>query len=123
MCIRDRPTPPPRRLWDLSGAPEEQRELEDYLGDDRRRLVGLGPQERVKLLSEARAHQLAQRYGRHRQAFERAKTPPGFWRTDMPSTQETAEDVARARKDEEQLIRERHAEALRGGCRWIFKDE
>ena len=117
------PTPPQRRLWDMSEAPEEQRELEDYLGHDRRRLVGLGPQERVKLLSEARAHQLAQRYGRHRQAFERAKTPPGFWRTDMPTTQETAEDIARARNDEAQLVRERHADALRGGGRWIFKDE
>lgn len=117
------PTQPPRRLWDLSGASDEQRELEDYLGDNRCRLSGLGPQDRVKLLSEARAHQLAQRYGRHRQAFERAKTPPGFWRTDMPSTQETAEDIARARKDEEQLVRERHAEALRGGGRWIFTDE
>lgn len=114
---------PARRLWDTSDASDEQRELEDYLGEGRARLKGMGPREREELLAEARAHGLAQRHGRHRGVFERARTPPGFWRTDMPSTQEDEADRERARREEREVVRERYVEAMRGGGRWLFRDE
>ena len=60
---------------------------------------------------------------KHRQAFERRSTPPGFWRTDMPTTQEEEDDRAKAREMVKAKVEERWREAMREGGRWLFKDE
>lgn len=79
--------------------------------------------EKMELLITAKAEQLAQKHGRHRQAFQRRATPPGFWRTDMPTTQETEADREMARQMERRKIEERYVEAKRANGRWLFKDE
>ena len=48
------------------------------------------------VIFQARAQEFANEHGRHRKTFERAATPPGFWRTGMPSTQEEEEDRRKA---------------------------
>ena len=102
---------------------EEQKLIEDYVGDDRGLLDKLSPEARHELVIQARTKQFADKHGRHRQAFERRTTPPGFWRTDMPTTQELEQDRGEARMMERRMVEERYREARRGKGKWIFRDE
>lgn len=97
--------------------------LEEYLGPDyATHMYAYGPDKRKELLVQARAYAFASEHGKHRQAFERRSTPPGYWRIDMPTTQEEEEDRARAFRLEREKVEERWREAMRGG-RWLFRDE
>ena len=104
-------------------AVEDQRILEEYVGDDQNLLNGLNAQERANLLVEARARAIANQYGRHRHSHQRARTPPGFWRTNMPSTQELESDREAARRLDREKVEERYREAMRPGGLWTWADE
>ena len=98
--------------------------LEEYLGPNWDTMMGAyDPEKRKDLLVQARAYTYANQHGKHKQAFERRSTPPGFWRTDMPTTQEEQQDRARAHEMERQKVEERWREAMREGGRWLFRDE
>ena len=75
------------------------------------------------VIFQARAQDFANEHGRHRKTFERAKTPPGFWRTGMPSTQEEEEDRKEAEKLERIKVESMWREAMKGRGRWKFRDE
>ncbi len=103
---------------------EDQRILLDYLGSDASaRLKRMSEDEKQELLLQAKTKLFADEYGRHRQAYGRAPTPPGFWRTDMPSTQEEEEDRRQAWCLERVRVEEMYREARREGGKWRFKDE
>ncbi|KAJ5126214.1 DNA repair protein Sae2/CtIP [Penicillium atrosanguineum] len=104
-------------------AEKDQRILEEYVGEDRHLLDGLGGQDRDNLLVEARARILANQYGRHRHTHQRARSPPGFWRTDMPDTQEIESDREAAQRLEREKVEERYREAMRPGGLWAWADE
>ena len=110
-------------IWDSSQGDEDQHLLGEYLGDDRSRLEYMTVGEKTETLIKARAQQLAQRHGKHREVFQRRSTPPGFWRADMPTTQETVQDKERSKQMERQKVGERFAEALKINGRWVFRDE
>ena len=119
-------TPRKPALWSSSPADEAEEEvtlLEDYLGYDRGRINRLSDDEKHQLIIQAKAKQFADEHGRHRQAFERNTSPPGFWRTDMPTTQELEEDREAARQMTRRKLEERYREAMRPGGRWMFRDE
>jgi len=101
--------------------------LRAYLGDsfDRNRLECMGVLERRELLLEAKTKLLAQQFGRHRGAYRRERSPPGFWRTDMPTTQELQEDREEAWKMERAKVEDRYREAMQPDRRgaWLFRDE
>ena len=98
--------------------------LEDFLGSDFRKILASYPAvKRRETLLKARAQEVANISGKHRQAFERAKSPPGYWRTDMPSTQEEAEYRRKAWEMEREKVEERWREATRTDGRWLFRDE
>lgn len=99
--------------------------LEDYMGPNWQQMMGaLARDRRDDMLKQARAAQFANKYGKHRHAFERHSTPPGFWRVDMPTTQEEAEDRVKADQIIRQKVEERWREAIRDGDgRWLFRDE
>lgn len=99
---------------------EEREILEEYLGEEKHLL---GPKDRKGLLLEAQARRLADVYGKHRQTHQRPRTPPGFWRADMPDTQELENDREEARKLERKDIYERYRDAIRPGALWKFADE
>lgn len=80
-------------------------------------------EEKQQMLIDARAKAFADRHGKHRQNFERRTTPPGFWRAEMPSTQELEKDREEARIQERQKVEERWRDAIRGGGRYMFRDE
>ena len=98
--------------------------LEQFLGPNYDIVMGAYPPDRRKeLLVQAHAYAYANQHGKHRQAFERRSTPPGFWRTDMPTTQEQEDDRTRAHEMERQKVEERWREAMREDGRWLFRDE
>lgn len=110
-------------IWDSTQGDDDQRLLEEYLGDDISRVERMNLKEKTETLTKARAQQLAQRHGKHREVFQRSSTPPGFWRADMPTTQETAQDKERSKQMERQKVGERFVEAMKTNGRWLFRDE
>jgi len=98
--------------------------LEQYLGPEYATLMeGYSRDTTNEVLIKAHAFAFANEHGKHRQAFEKRSEPPGFWRVDMPSTQEEAEDRLRAVVQEREKVEQRWREAMRGGGRWSFRDE
>jgi hypothetical protein len=95
--------------------------VEDYLGNKSYLSMTLDQQQEVWL--KAKTQDLANRYGRHRQRYARRPSPPGFWNPDFPSTQEIAKSKEEAEKIERSVVEERWREAMRGGGRWLFRDE
>ncbi|QQK42739.1 DNA repair protein Sae2/CtIP [Penicillium digitatum] len=109
-----------------SGAEQEEEDqaiLQEFMGEDTQLLRTMSGRERENLLVEARARALANQYGRHRHTHQRAQSPPGFWRTDMPDTQEEEEDLEAAKRLEREKVEERYREAMRPGGLWTWADE
>lgn len=97
--------------------------LETYLGNNCHQLSTMSQAEKETLWIEAKMRELANTSGRHRHRYPRMSTPPGFWRTDFPSTQEGEEYNEEAAKLEREVIDERYREAMRPGGLWVFRDE
>ena len=108
------------------GESEEEadwRLMQTFLGDNHRQLRSMSTKERSELLLEAKVKEFANRYGCHRQAFPRAREPPGLWDVDFPTTQEEAENRAAADVLEREKVQERYWEATRPNGKWLFADE
>ncbi|RAL10773.1 SAE2 C-terminal domain-containing protein [Aspergillus homomorphus CBS 101889] len=101
----------------------DQNVLRDFLGDEQNLIDRLCVDDRNHLLQEAKARLMANQFGRHRQQHPRARSPPGFWRTDMPSTQELVRDHEEAKRLERDLVKDRHRDATQPGGLWKFADE
>ncbi|GKT44915.1 uncharacterized protein ColSpa_05096 [Colletotrichum spaethianum] len=97
--------------------------FEDYLGDRVTITLGMSKAEKDELWIEAKTWQLANELGKHRHRYARRPSPPGFWNADFPTTQEVDNEKSEAEKRERHLIQERYREAMRGGGRWVFRDE
>jgi hypothetical protein len=104
---------------------QEEALLEDYLGDayDNMSMTQMSTEERQELVLQARTKKMAKEAGKHREAYERRRSPPGFWRVDFPTTQEHQEDRERSKEQEKKVVQDRWLEAQRRGGRWIFRDE
>ncbi|KFZ02109.1 hypothetical protein V500_00439 [Pseudogymnoascus sp. VKM F-4518 (FW-2643)] len=102
---------------------EDELLLEDFLGGNIHKLQAMSADERQETLIQAKARDLANKHGKHRHAFERRQSPPGFWRADFPTTQEVQSDRAEAADFERELVRKRYEDAVRGGGKWMFRDE
>jgi hypothetical protein len=97
--------------------------LEEFLGEGEHTIEDLSTEQRRDLLEQAKTKFFSDRFGRHRHQHHRSGTPPGFWRTDMPGTQELEEDREQAHRFEREKVEERYREAMRLGGRWMFADE
>ncbi|KAH8422962.1 SAE2 C-terminal domain-containing protein [Aspergillus melleus] len=104
--------------------PSEDREImEDFLGEEKGIIDRMTTTEYQDILHEAKARLMANQYGRHRHHHQRPSTPPGFWRADMPDTQEVEYDREEALKMEREKVKERYRQAMRPGGLWKFADE
>ncbi|KAI4720461.1 SAE2-domain-containing protein [Aureobasidium sp. EXF-10727] len=128
-CTREECCGAIRRFIAAGGLPQDtsltddELTLQGYLGSAYATVIhSATAQKRQEMLLEARAKAFADLHGKHRELFQRNRSPPGFWRTEMPTTQELEEDWEEARKMDRQKVEERWREAMRGG-RYIFKDE
>ncbi|CAG8976478.1 hypothetical protein HYALB_00010614 [Hymenoscyphus albidus] len=97
--------------------------LEEFLGDNAHKLQNMSKDERDEVLLQAKTRKLSNDIGRHRNAHERRNTPPGFWETDFPSTQEQNATCAASREFERANVANRYAQAMRPGGIWKFRDE
>ena len=97
--------------------------LENYLGEQMYKLGGMNRLEKEQLWLEARIRELADKHGKHRHRFTRRQSPPGFWDADFPTTQEMEKEREQGKRRERELVEERWREAMRGGGRWLFRDE
>jgi hypothetical protein len=100
--------------------------MEDYLGntEEAHRLADMTRAEREEVWLKAKTQDLANRLGRHRHRFARRPSPPGYWNPDFPSTQEVEEQRLEGERMERAVVEERYREAMmRGGGRWLFRDE
>ncbi|MCJ1468089.1 hypothetical protein MMC07_006716 [Pseudocyphellaria aurata] len=118
----------PRTLRLLDSSPgdsvdEDERLLEEYLGDNKFLLKSMPAQEREELLKRARTEQFANVHGRHRYVYGRAPSPPGYWDTDMPDTQREKENRAAASANEMERTAEMYKEAMRRDGLYKFRDE
>ncbi|EYE99557.1 SAE2 C-terminal domain-containing protein [Aspergillus ruber CBS 135680] len=107
----------------ISKEADEEKIIEEYLGDEKDLIHSMDPQDRQELLHEARAKHISDIFGKHKHVHQRPRTPPGFWRTDMPDTQELEHDREEAEKVEREKVYERYREAMRPGGLWKFADE
>lgn len=101
----------------------DQRILEDFLDGDKRRLQKMSPEEWTETLWQAKTKEYADLYGKHRQSYSRARSPPGMWDVDFPNTQKEEENREAARVMEREKVEERFFQALRRGGRYVFADE
>ncbi|KAL3442595.1 DNA repair protein endonuclease SAE2/CtIP C-terminus-domain-containing protein [Aspergillus insuetus] len=97
--------------------------LVEFLGEGEHNIEDLSSEQRRDILEQAKAKFFSDRFGRHRHQHHRSGTPPGFWRTDMPGTQELEEDREQAHRFDREKVEERYREAMRLGGRWMFADE
>ncbi|KAI5240802.1 SAE2-domain-containing protein [Aureobasidium subglaciale] len=129
-CTREECCGAIRRFIAAGGLPndtsltDDELTLQGYLGSAYVSVIkDATTEDRKSMLIEARAKAFADQHGKHREVFQRNRTPPGFWRTEMPSTQEEEQDREEARKMERQKVEERWRDAMRGGSRYMFRDE
>ena len=119
LALSQRPDPP----LSATQRQEEQKLLEEYLGDYSYRLATITKEERLEFWIEAKTRELSNKYSRHRHRFSRMRSPPGFWNADFPDTQELEKDRTEATKRERASVQQRYREAMRSGGRWTFRDE
>jgi hypothetical protein len=112
-----------RTMREAAGPMAFQALLETHLGDDAWRLGTMTKADKEALWLEAKTRELANQHGRHRHRYARRPSPPGYWRTDMPSTQEELQHQKEAQQLEKEMIADRYREAMRPGGRYIFRDE
>lgn len=104
----------------------EERLIKFYLGDmfDLEEVQAMTKEEKTPMILQAKTKLMADRVGRHKiKPMGRAKSPPGFWNFDMPTTQELEAQREEADARQKEVIAERRREAMRPGGRWIFRDE
>ncbi|KUJ16085.1 SAE2-domain-containing protein [Mollisia scopiformis] len=107
-------------------ASQEERDdklLHEYMGDNAYKLRNMSIVDRNELLLQAKTREISNEHGRHRHAYARPVSPPGYWRNDFPTTQEQRADLEKVKENEKELIAERYREAMRPGGRYIFRDE
>jgi len=97
--------------------------LNEFMGDNTYKIQHMNREQKEELLLQARTRELANKFGKHRHAYERRASPPGFWRTDFPTTQERLEDRQRAKERERDLVQQRYEQAMRPGGAYVFRDE
>ena len=101
---------------------DEEQMLLDYSGKSRQEVSRLSRSEKQRLVIDVQARMFGDKYGKHKQN-QRPPTPPGFWRTDMPTTPEAKADREAAVLAERQQVEERYLDALQANGRWRFRDE
>ena len=104
---------------------EDAQFLHEYLGEafNIETFYNMSATQRNDLVFAARMKVAENRYGKQRCRNERHNTPPGFWRTDLPTTQELEHDREEAKRLERRKVEERWMEAMREGGLWLFRDE
>lgn len=101
----------------------DKRALMNYLGDDFPKYSKMNAEKKHETLVLAMARQIANDHGKHRHAYQRSDSPPGFWDVDFPGTQQIAANRAAASEAERLKVEARYREAMRPLGAYMFRDE
>lgn len=101
---------------------EDHRLLKEYMGDNYRQWKKMSEKEKKAEWMKAQEWNFGKAYGRHKDNGRQA-TPPGFWRVEMASTQELAEDEEEAARMERERVEGMWREAMRKDGAYLFADE
>lgn len=112
-----------QNLWAPEGEDEGVRLIIEHTGWSRSRIERLGEDDWERLLIDAKIQKASNLFGKHRHLHARAPSPPGFWRTEFPSTQEQTEDRKLAYEMDREKIEARWREAMKPRGLWKFADE
>lgn len=118
-----------QRISDLTAAQHDaktdEEALQHFFGADwRLHMAFRSPDDQKEITVLAHEHMANSSRTSHLSSRpDRAKSPPGFWRMDMPDTQELKADQKAAEEAEQRMIEERWHEALRANGKWLFRDE
>ena len=112
----------PNKTRTASQEEADEKILEEFLGDNSSKIWTMSKGERHEILIQALARDMSNKMGKHRHAYERRQSPPGYWRSDFPNTQEQVQDREKTRQLEQEQVKHRYEEAMRGGA-YIFQDE
>jgi hypothetical protein len=113
----------PYKLPTASQEEADTRLLKEFMGDNAYKIRNMTKTEKEELLLQAKTRELANKHGKHRQAYERRRSPPGFWRLEFPNTQEEREDRRKGERLERDMVAQRYEEAMRPGGAYLFRDE
>jgi len=107
----------------LSQEEADEMLLDDFMGDNAYKLLSMSKAEKEELVLQARTREMANKFGRHRHSYQRRTSPPGFWRSEFPTTQEEMADREKAKEIVRDDVAYRYKEAMRPGGAFIFRDE
>lgn len=72
---------------------------------------------------DGQLRQFVDKVAKHRNMFDRDKSPEGFWASEFPDTQEVEERKRIAKGEERKKVADMKREAGKRGGRWVFRDE
>jgi hypothetical protein len=107
----------------MSQEEADNKTLKEFLGDNSYKIRNMTKAERQEILLQALTREMSNKFGKHRHAYERKSSPPGYWRSDFADTQEQAEDRAKAEQIQRSQVAHRYEEAMRPGGAFMFRDE
>ncbi|KAK2741457.1 hypothetical protein FQN57_005590 [Myotisia sp. PD_48] len=96
----------------------------EHLGSDCDEILARSLGKEIRdMLVEAKTKALSNQHSKHRHAHAKDRSPPGYWRTDMPTTQEAKKDREIAQKHQREKVLGRYKEACKDDGKWMFVDE
>ncbi|KAL8906126.1 MAG: hypothetical protein Q9207_002215 [Kuettlingeria erythrocarpa] len=110
-------------LFASSQEDEDQKMMEDFLGDQAYTLRKMSKKDKAEVLLKAKTMILADHFGKHREVYAREPSPVGYWDVDMPNSQEAAEQKRMAEARTRQKVEERYNAAMKTDGEWKFRDE
>lgn len=110
-------------LFASSQEDEDQKMMEDFLGDQAYTLRRMSKKDKAEVLLKAKTMILADHFGKHREVYAREPSPVGYWDVDMPNSQEAAEQKRMAEIRTRQKVEERYNAAMKKDGEWKFRDE
>ena len=105
-----------------SDGAEDHRLVKEYMGDNYPQWRKMNQKEKDEEWMMAQKWNFGKTFGRHKDNGRQA-TPPGYWRVDMASTQERAQDEEEAERMEREKVEGMWREAMRKGGAFLFADE
>lgn len=111
------------RVRTLSQEDQADELLAEFMGGNAYKIANMSKAEKQEMYIKAKTWDLANKNGRHRHAYESMKSPPGFWDTDFPTTQEEQVNRENSKKYYRDLVASRYEQAMRPGGSYIFRDE
>lgn len=107
----------------LSQEERDEELIADFMGGNAHKIGNMSTAEKKEMFLQAKTWEMANKNGKHRHAYERMRSPPGFWETDFPTTQEEMVNREKSKALMRDEVQQRYQQAMRPGGAYVFRDE